>query len=99
MQRAHRALRLAAFELQSCNSYLEHAVLVLHGIGSREGVLGMAQPHFLSPARLQLAQVTDHSVLSPAASPPCSASAYISPSLSARFLMGLFFSSCPLLIW
>ena len=57
---------VSCFELQSGNSHLEHAVLVLHGIGRREGVLGqaepMGQPGCLSLARLQLARVPDHTV-------------------------------------
>lgn len=66
---------VSCFELQSGNSHLEHAVLVLHGIARREGVLGqaerMGQPGCLSLARLQLARVPDHTVPSPATSALC----------------------------
>lgn len=80
---------VSCFELQSGNCHLEHAVLVLHGISRREGVLGqagpMGQPGCLSLARLPLAQVPDHTVPSPATSAlcrdlPCS-SAHITPLL------------------
>ena len=104
-KRAHRALGLAAFELQSGNSHLGRAVLVLHGIGRREGVLGRAGPHgsarLLSPARPQLAQVPDHVVPPPAASPPCRdllcSSAHIASSFAAHLLLGRFLSPCPCL--
>lgn len=74
-RRSSQGPGVSYFELQSSNSHLEHAVLVLHGIGRREGVLGqagpMGQPGCLSLVRLQLARVPDHTVPSPATSPLC----------------------------